>query len=146
MNQLGPRIHSVLHETLQSLWAKDAGVGGKGIFNSRFFALLLVVFNLAVYYPALHTKFDTDQVVYFAELKGSTGMMDGLAHCDYSLTRKLQKGDNALFRPLLFVWLALANHFFSYHVFYWNLSNVCFHIAVVLLLFRLLFLIQPSLF
>ena len=56
------------------------------------------------------------------------------------------KGDDSLYRPLLFVWLAFANWLFSYHHAWWNAANVGLHGLVVLCLFRLLLTIRSSRF
>src|SRR6476620_3021331 len=68
---------------------------------------------LAVYHPALNRVFTADQVWYFAELNGNTSLLEGLRRIDYAATRQYWKGDESLFRPLLFVWLAVENTLLS---------------------------------
>ena len=55
------------------------------------------------------------------------------------------KGDDLLFRPILFTWLAIANRLFSYHHVWWNMANVALHVGVAVALLRLLLAIHPSL-
>src|SRR6185295_13382059 len=68
----------------------------------------------------------------------------GLRQYDYAATRQHWKGDDALFRPALFVWLAVGNTLFSYHHVAWNVANLALHVLVALALFRLLNTIRPS--
>src|SRR6185295_9222622 len=98
----------------------------------------------AVYSPALNRVFASDQIHYLAELDGRTSLADGLRHYDYAATRRYWKGDDALFRPLLFTWLAVGNRLFSYHHLWWNIANLAIHVLVALVLFRLLIVVGPS--
>lgn len=107
-------------------------------------ALILFVAAWVVYGPALNRVFVADQLWYFAELDGGTSFMDGLRHYDYAASRRFWKGDDALFRPLLFVWLAVQNALFSYHHVWWNVANLLVHSLVAWFLFQLLVTIQPS--
>jgi hypothetical protein len=63
---------------------------------------------------------------------------------DYAATRQYWKGDESLFRPLLFVWLAVENTLFSYHHVWWNIANVFLHSLVGFSLFRLLVAIRRT--
>ncbi|HEX4999053.1 MAG TPA: hypothetical protein VFY29_12565, partial [Terriglobia bacterium] len=97
-----------------------------------------------VYEPALNRVFAADQIGYLVEMGGSQSLIAGLALYDYPLSRKYEKGDETLFRPLLFVWLAVANTLFSYHHVWWNIANIAIHILVAVFLYRLLAEIHPS--
>src|SRR4051812_40757159 len=107
-----------------------------------FPVLMLAAF--AVYHPALNRVFTADQVWYFAELHGSTSLVEGLRRVDYAAARQYWKGDESLFRPLLFVWLAIENTLFSYHHVWWNIANVFLHAFVGVCLFHLLLTIRRS--
>jgi hypothetical protein len=107
-------------------------------------ALVLTAVAWLVYRPALNRVFLMDQVWYFAELGGNTSLADGLRHYDYAASRQYWKGDDALFRPLLFGWLAVNNSLFSYHHVAWNVANLALHVLVALALFRLLVTIRRS--
>jgi hypothetical protein len=99
---------------------------------------------LAVYHPALNRVFTADQVWYFAELNGRTSLFEGLRRVDYAATRQYWKGDESLFRPLLFVWLAVENTLFSYHHVWWNVANLILHSLVGFSVFRLLVAIRRT--
>lgn len=99
-----------------------------------------------VYEPAVHRVFVADQIWYFAELHGSTSLSSGLAHYDYAYSRRYWKGDDALFRPIALIWLAVGNTLFSYHHVSWNLATLVLHILVSLSLFNLLLEIRPTAF
>ena len=117
------------------------------LFKSRLSVYcLVVVLIFAVFSPATIRLPVDDQISYLAELEGSTSLKDGLALFDYPLSRKYHKGDEVLFRPLFFSWLALENSLFGYQYRHWNIANLCLHILVVLLLFELLWQITPSAF
>ena len=112
--------------------------------DTRCAVLVLLLLAWAVYFPALDRLFADDQIHYLAELNGETSLLAGLRHWDYAITRQFWKGDDALFRPLLFAWMAVANSFFSYHQFGWNLATLLIHVLVALALFLLLREIRPS--
>ena len=109
-------------------------------------ALFFCAAALVLFAPALNRVFVADQIWYFAELNGRSSLLEGLRHHDYAATRRYWKGDDSLYRPLLFVWLAFANWLFSYHHVWWNAANVVLHGLVVLCLFRLLLTIRSSMF
>jgi hypothetical protein len=125
---LTARLRSLLGVAQQTPWA----------------ALILVLAAWIVYHPCLNRVFVLDQLWYFAELGGNSSFLEGLQHYDYAATRRYWKGDDALFRPLLFVWLAGASALFSYHHVWWNVANLGLHALVALVLYRLLVAIHPS--
>jgi hypothetical protein len=107
-------------------------------------ALVLALAVWLVYRPSLNRVFVMDQVWYFAELDGHTSLADGLRLYDYAATRRYWKDSDALFRPLLFTWLAAGNSLFSYHHVAWNTASLALHLLVAVCLFRLLVTIRPS--
>jgi hypothetical protein len=107
------------------------------------FPFLLLVAWL-VYHPALNRVFTADQVWYFAELHGQTSLLEGLRLVDYSAARQYWKGDESLFRPLLFLWLAVENALFSYHHVWWNIANLFLHSLVAFFLLRVLVAIRRT--
>jgi hypothetical protein len=78
--------------------------------------------------------FAADQLMYFAEVGGHDSLALGLRHVDYAISRVYWKGDDLLFRPILFTWLAIANRLFSYHHVWWNMANVALHVGVAVAL------------
>src|SRR5436190_23571983 len=105
--------------------------------NSRHRNILLFILLLAINYlifsPAFVRVFAHDHIYYIAELHGSDRFSDGLQLCDYSVERKNMKGDEILYRPLLFVWMAAESALFSWDHVYWNMANFVLHIVVALL-------------
>lgn len=113
-----------------------------GIVFFLFFAAMTTVW---IYTPVLDMPFqDDDQIDYFAEMNGSRSLRHGLSLMDYSLKRQYAKGDEFLYRPLLFAWLAVEHRIFFYHHTYWNLATLALHLLVVILFFRLLWSICPG--
>ena len=105
------------------------------LFKSRLlFYSLITVLTASVLGPATNRLPVDDQISYLAELNGSRSLSDGLALYDYGLSRKYHKGDEVLFRPLLFSWLALQNTLFGHQYRHWNITNLFLHLLVVLLL------------
>jgi hypothetical protein len=115
----------------------------KPLLDWRVAAVVLAVVGWVVYAPALDRVFAADQIWYFAEV-GDSSLSAGLRHLDYNLSRVYWKGDELLFRPVTFGWLALANWAFSYHHVWWNIATLAIHVAVALAVFRLLIAIRPS--
>ena len=119
--------------------------GRRALLDWRVGALVLAALAAAVYSPAMNRVFVADQLWYFAEVGGHDSLTLGLRHVDYALSRVYWKGDDLLFRPVLFVWLAVANRLFAYHHVWWNVANLGLHIGVAIALLRLLLAIHPSL-
>lgn len=99
--------------------------------------------SFCLYLLALPVPFrDPDHLVYFANLGPSHSLWDGLRHMDYSVSRVYWKGDDFLFRPLLFVLLAVQTAAFSVEYIWWNLTNLILHILVLWSFYRLLTVIS----
>ncbi|MCM3881580.1 MAG: hypothetical protein ND807_15840 [Vicinamibacterales bacterium] len=110
--------------------------------GTAIFLISLTVW--VVFHPALNRVFAGDQLWYFAELQGDTSFTRGAQFYDYAASRRYWKGDEALFRPLLFLWLAAENTAFSYHHVWWNTANLAAHAAAGFFLYRLLMAVRPS--
>jgi hypothetical protein len=117
----------------------------RGLLDWRVGAVVLSVIAGNIYAPAMNRVFAADQLTYFAEVGGHDSLALGLRHVDYAISRVYWKGDDLLFRPILFTWLAIANRLFSYHHVWWNMANVALHVGVAVALLRLLLAIHPSL-
>lgn len=104
---------------------------------------LLALVTIPAYSPSLNRFFAADQVVYFAEVNGQRSLRAGLGLCDHALTAKYNKGDEVLYRPLLFVLLAIENTWFGYDYTLWNLTNLVLHLLVAYSLYELLRALAP---
>jgi hypothetical protein len=109
------------------------------------FAALLIIFTVSAYLPSLDKVFTFDQMSYFLELNGETSLASGFRLFDYEANRQYGKGDEVLYRPLLFTVLALENTLFHRDFRLWNIANLVFHLLVAYLLFEVLWRIKPSL-
>lgn len=109
-------------------------------------AALLGIAGLFAYRPALNRYFVGDQLWYFAELKGDRSFPAGLRLLDYSVTRTYMKGDELLYRPLLFLLLDVENAVFGRDYRAYNALNLVLHLLVAYLLFELLSGLNPSAF
>ncbi len=114
------------------------------VVPTRWMVLLLAATIWVVFSPGLNRVFATEQLWYFAELEGDTSLGAGLRHYDYAATRQYWKGDDALFRPLLFVWLAMSATLLTYHHIWWNLVGLTLHLVAGVAFYRCLLAIQPS--
>jgi hypothetical protein len=109
------------------------------------FAFILILCGVAAYSPALDRVFAGDQLGYFAELHGDTSLRSGLRLLDYGVQRQYSKGDQLLYRPLLFAGLALENTLFGRDLRLWNAANLGLHLAISYLLFEILWRTRRSL-
>src|SRR4051812_38149134 len=107
---------------------------------------ILILVNVLIFLPSLIRVFVEDQILYLAQLNGAHDLGAGLKLCDYNLARIYMKGDEILYRPLLFAWLALENTILQNDHVYWNAMNLVLHCGVALLLWRLLESIHSSVF
>ncbi len=110
-----------------------------------FFALLLFSV-LGAYWPARVRFFGGDQFSYFAELRGDRSLAAGMRLLDYNALRQFNKGDELLYRPLFFAWLAVQNSAFGLDVRGWNLANLACHLFAAWLLFEALWRLHRSIF
>ncbi|MBI3563807.1 MAG: hypothetical protein HY079_01265 [Elusimicrobia bacterium] len=110
------------------------------------FAAVLLALAVPVHRPALSRYFTSDQILYFREVGGERSLAAGLRLLDYNADRRWQKGDQALYRPLLFALLAAENAAFGRDYRAWNALNLGLHLVVVFALFELLWAIQPGIF
>ncbi len=102
------------------------------------FLILLLICGVLVYRPAMGRFFASDQLMYFVELDGETSLSSGLRLLDYTVVRRFAKGDDALYRPLTFVWLAAGNALFGRDFRAWNAANLAIHLLVAYVLFEVL--------
>ena len=123
--------------------------GGERMFRGGWwprlpFALLLVLCATWAYYPALDRVFVADQIGYFAELQGETSLASGLKFLDYGASRQYAKGDQLLYRPLMFAVLAVENAVFRRDFRAWNAANLVVHLFVAYLLFEVLWRLRRT--
>lgn len=143
-------MHGVVEESKQELRpprgivARLRALRVPGAAWTALFLVALVAVTVFVYYRAMNRVFVADHLCYLWELGGSDSLWDGLRHYDYPITRRFCKGDESLYRPLFFVWLAVNNWLFGSDYFWWNVANLGLHVAVAILLFALLRTLQPS--
>ncbi|HRU04351.1 MAG TPA: hypothetical protein P5137_01090 [Candidatus Brocadiia bacterium] len=116
-----------------SLWRKAA------------FPLLISLLVILAYAPALNKVTAADHIGYFAELHGSRSLGAGLALADYANARRYGRGDEVLYRPLMFIVMAVENTLFGTNHRAWNLANLAFHISACVALYFLLQRMQPAL-
>lgn len=107
-------------------------------------ALLLALCATYAYFPALDRVFVADQIGYFAELQGETSLAAGLGLLDYGASRQYAKGDQLLYRPLMFAGLAVENALFRRDFRAWNVANLVVHLLVSYLLFEVLWRLRRS--
>jgi len=130
---------------LNEEWKEERSGGSRRRWSPRLpFAGLLILCGTLAYRPALTRIFESDQLGYFAELQGQTTLASGLSLLDYGARRQYFKGDQVLYRPLLFAGLALENAAFRRDFRLWNAANLGVHLAVSYLLFEILWRTRRS--
>jgi hypothetical protein len=108
----------------------NRSLGRAALLDWRVGAVVLSALAAAIYWPAMNRVFAADQLWYFAEVGGHDSLALGLRHVDYAVSRVYWKGDDLLFRPILFIWLAIAYRVFAYHHVWWNVANLAIHVGV----------------
>jgi hypothetical protein len=101
------------------------------------FLAVLVALCVTIYRPALSRFFAADHLWYFVEVKDES-LIGGLRHYDYAHSRRFMKGDDALFRPFSFGWLAFLNASLGRNPVKWNVAHLCLHLLAVYCLYELL--------
>ena len=98
---------------------------------------LLAAFITVLYYDSLWGVPRHDQLVYLYEASQFESFLDILAHSP-SWNRSVSVGDHDLYRPLLYVFLAVEYGLFGQNFFLWQAAGVVLHVAQALVLYRLL--------
>ena len=104
----------------------------------RLVFLLLILPVAWAYVPAQTRVFSSDQLYYLAELDGDRSLDAGFRLLDYSAKRRLTKGDELLYRPLLMAVLAVENAIFQLDYRAWNLANIAFLLILSWTFFEIL--------
>jgi hypothetical protein len=92
------------------------------------------------YYPSLAHMPRADQGNYLADTIDDTDFYSTLRHTySYNRTRITAPGDVALFRPVLFGFLALEKAFFGNNFSYWQVTGILLHFVIVFLVFELMY-------
>lgn len=106
---------------------------------SRVVALLVLVgAAAAVFGPGLTAAPQFDQTQYFLERQEWPTFAEAVQRLDYSLARRYWKGDEAEFRPLLFLLMAAEYAIFGADMRGWQAVNLGLHVAVAFMLYLLL--------
>jgi hypothetical protein len=121
-----------------------SGVSRKKWCLRMLFAAVLILSTLYAYFPSLNMVFINDQLSYFLELDGETSLTSGLQLLDYGTQRQYNKGDEILYRPLLFLFLSMENSLLKRNFKLWNAVNLVLHIFLAYLLFEMLWRIRPT--
>ncbi len=110
--------------------------------GSFFFAFLFFITAalFIIYCPTFNhvSYFDGKQLDYLFERKDLSSFKEAWRFTDFSLVTQHGKGDEALYRPLLFLWIAALVRFFPYHYIAWNLIQFTLHLSATYFLFLLL--------
>ncbi len=107
------------------------------------FGVIFIV-NCVVFYPSLFHFARSDQMIYLNETARIDNLPDLIEYSySYPRHRTMAKGDNFLFRPILFTFIALEKWFFGFNFFYWQMAGLLLHFIVIWQLLRILWLIRP---
>jgi hypothetical protein len=100
---------------------------------------LIIVVNLAVFFPSFSHVARSDQIIFLID-NADTDELAPLLTRTYSFCRSrvLDKGDEILFRPLLYVFLSFQKWLFGYQFFWWQVVIFLLHLGVVFQLRRVL--------
>lgn len=123
---------------------KKAGRGRNRLFAAAAFFLLFSGL-VWVYRDSFQQGPKRDQIYYLIETCRSQSFGEILGKSwSNNRTRTVHPGDSLLFRPGLFVLLAVQSYLFDYHQEYYRWVSLLIHAAVAVLLFRLLYSISLS--
>ncbi len=101
-------------------------------------AALVLVATTLVHGPTLTSAPQFDLVQYWTERHEWPALSEAVRRLDFPIERRYWKGDEAEFRPLLFLFLAIEYSAFGLDIRYWHAAQLLLHFVVGWLLFRLL--------
>lgn len=101
---------------------------------------LIILINVCVYFPSF---FDScrgpDHQIYLGEIAHAESLPDLIKESySYNRSREQMTGDKVLFRPLLYMTLAVDRWLFGYDFFWWQLIAFILHLAAQGCLFKVL--------
>jgi hypothetical protein len=103
------------------------------------YGLMLFLLICFAYYPSVAHMPRADQGNYLADTIDDTDFYSTLRHTySYNRTRITAPGDVALFRPVLFGFLALEKAFFGNNFSYWQVTGILLHFVIVFLVLQLM--------
>ena len=105
--------------------------------------LALSASTLVVHGPALTAAPQFDVVQYWSERHEWPSLSQAIERLDFPRARRYWKGDEAEFRPLVFLLLALEYDRFGLDIRLWHALQFLMHVVVGWLLWRLLVRTQP---
>lgn len=116
---------------------------GARLFWGALIAVLIL--NIVIYFPSIKHIPRSDQLAYLAEVSQLSRFKE-LAFDSYDLSRSREiiKGDYLLFRPVVYFVLGSEKYFFGYHFEYWQMFGIFLHCLVIVMLFKIGFLIRPG--
>ena len=107
--------------------------------------ILILVAVAIIYYPTLSHVLRGETYIYYIETAEDTTASALISNWwNHESVREIAPGDTMLFRPLLYITLALEKAYFGADYFLWRLVAMLFHMIAVICLFRLLWKIKPG--
>jgi len=117
------------------------------LLRNRAIVFLVVVLcvTLIVYWPSFSHLLRGETYTYFLDTMGDNSITSLVSNWyNYEKVRAFDPGDTLLFRPLLFTTLGIEKALFGTNYTYWRIAAFFMHIVATGSLFRLLWMIRPS--
>ena len=115
----------------------------KGAYILRSAVILCV--TLLCYLPSLLHVPRSDQIAYFADVANKKDLYSlTIGSFDLNRASQFNRGDEFLFRPLVFFFLGAEKYFFGYHFIWWQAVGILLHILTLGILLKLLLNIRQS--
>jgi len=110
-------------------------------FSHLSFVLAVIIF--LAYFPSLGHVFRSDQLLYMGDMGQRPQTFQSLVihGYDYPRDRLYDKGDQQLFRPLLFILMGVEYWIFGTNPWGWQLTGIVLHILCTITIFRFLWLV-----
>jgi hypothetical protein len=100
---------------------------------------LILTVNLITFFPSFFHVARSDQIIFLIDNADDDELAPLLTRTySFCRSRILDKGDEILFRPLLYVFLSVQKWLFGYQFFWWQVVIFLLHLGVVFQLRRIL--------
>ena len=114
------------------------------VFVSLFIIVIILV-NFVVFSPSFFHVARADQITYLIETANIDHLSDLAGYSfSYPRHRLIGVGDQILFRPILFLFVALEKWLFGLNFTYWQITGFLLHLCILWRLQRIFSVLSPS--
>ncbi len=119
-------------------------LGTQRKFFNFFLFFVIIVVNLSVFYPSFFHCARSDQITYLIATAHLERLPELIASYSYPRHGTIDAGEDFLFRPVFYIFLAIEKWMFGLDFMRWQVTGVLLHLLLLWRLLKVLELIRPG--